>query len=139
MAQMANNAPAECKELTPECATEVFEKYKAELKAQNKSASHAQFGTMYVEAFPPDEVRIIAPSEFVESYAKEDRNKLIDFFRKDTGIVALRITTEVRENKSVLAQEQKIVLSKPEIYEAMAKKNPYLEQLKNGLNLQIEY
>jgi DNA polymerase-3 subunit gamma/tau len=139
MEQLANSGPKEVKILTPEIAFDVFEKFKASLKAQNRNAYHAQFSTMLVEAYPPDEVRIIAPTEFVEGYALEERNKMIDFFRQDTGILALRITTAVRVVESLLDQEQKVVLSKQEMYEAMAQKNPYLDQLKNNLNLQIEY
>ena len=139
MQSLANAKAAEAKELTNEFATEVFGKYKDLLKEQNKSVYHAQFNAMIVEALPPDEVRIVAPTDLAETYAKEERNKLIEFFRKETGIAALRITTEVREDKSFAQKEQTVVLSKQEMYEAMAKKNPNLDQLKNSLNLQIEY
>ena len=139
MQSLANAKAAEAKELTNEFATEVFGKYKDLLKEQNKSVYHAQFNAMIVEALPPDEVRIVAPTDLAETYAKEERNKLIEFFRKETGIAALRITTEVREDKSFAQKEQTVVLSKQEMYEAMAQKNPNLDQLKNSLNLQIEY
>jgi len=51
----------------------------------------------------------------------------------------VRITTEVREDKNVTAPEQQRVLSKSEIYDVMAQKNPALAKLKDGLNLQIDY
>ncbi len=137
--QLANNGPKEVKILTTEIALDAFEKFKDSLKEQNRNAYHAQFSTMFVEALPPDEVRVVAGSEFVEGYVLEERNKMIDFFRKLTGIAALRITTEVRIDTSIQKDEQKVVLSKQEMYEAMAQKNPYLDQLKNNLNLQIEY
>lgn len=137
--KLANSGPAEVKVLTTEIALDAFEKFKDSLKEQNRSAYYAQFSTMFVEALPPDEVRVVAGSEFVEGYVLEERNKMIDFFRKLTGITALRITTEVRIDTSIMNNEQKVVLSKQEMYEAMAQKNPYLDQLKNNLNLQIEY
>jgi DNA polymerase-3 subunit gamma/tau len=139
IAELVNSGPQEAKVLTPEMATEVFHKYRESLRAMNRSALYAQFISMAAEVLPPDEVRIVAPTDFAESYAKEERNKMIDFFRKETGILALRITTEIRLDESILKNEQKVILSKQEIYEEMAKKNPILDELKNGLNLQIEY
>lgn len=139
MEQLKAAATAEVRELTAEVAQSVFEKYRDQLKANNKSVYYAQFISMKVEALPPDEVRIITPSELADTYARDQRDALIDFFRAETGIMMLRITTEVREDKAIVAREQKLVLSKQEMYEAMARKNPYLEQLKNNLNLQIEY
>lgn len=139
MEQMINSGPKEVKVVTPEIAQEMFEKFKESLRAQNRNAYHAQFSSMYVEAYPPDEIRIIAPTEFVQGYALEERNNMIEFVRRETGIAVIRITTEIRVNADIQQQEQKIVLSKQEMYEAMAQKNPYLDQLKNDLNLQIEY
>ena len=136
---LANAVGAAQQELTLQIATEVFDKYRALLKEQNRSVYHAQFSSLSVEVLPPDEVRIVAPSDLADTYAREERNKLIDFFRAQTGITQLRITTEVREDKSVTDNERKVVLSKQEMYDAMAQKNPYLDQLKNNLNLQIEY
>lgn len=139
MEQMINSGPKEVKVVTPEIAHEMFEKFKDSLKAQNRNAYHAQFSSMYVEAYPPDEIRIIAPTEFVQGYALEERNNMIEFVRRETGIPVIRITIEVRVDADIQQQEKKVVLSKQEMYEAMAQKNPYLDQLKNNLNLQIEY
>lgn len=139
MEQMINSGPKEVKTVTPEIAQEMFEKFKESLRAQNRNAYHAQFSSMYVEAYPPDEIRIIAPTEFVQGYALEERNNMIEFVRRETGIAVIRITTEIRIDTSIQQQEQKRILSKPEMYETMAQKNPYLDQLKNNLNLQIEY
>ena len=125
-------------ELTQETATQVFEKYKDSLREQNRSVYHAQFGAMSVEAMPPDEVRFITPNDLTDAYVKELRNVLIEFFRLHTGIAALRITSEVRIDTTNQKPQEK-VLSKPEIYEAMAAKNPNLARLKDGLGMQIDY
>lgn len=124
--------------LTSELAEQVYEQYKKKLQAENKSVYHAQFTLMKVELLPQNEIRLIAPSDLTEEYAKDQRNQLIDFFREQAGAL-VRITTEVRENKDIAAMQQQKVLSKSEIYEVMAQKNPYLNKLKDGLNLQIDY
>ncbi|MEI8279114.1 MAG: DNA polymerase III subunit gamma/tau [Bacteroidota bacterium] len=134
-----SNAPAdEIPDLTQELAESVFEKYKQQLQAESKSVYHAQFSMMKVEAQQPDEVRIIAPSDLTETYAKEQRNQLIAFFREHMRIL-VRVTTEVREDPDVLAAQQTTVLSKAEVFEAMATKNPDLARLKESLNMQIDY
>lgn len=126
----------EKKELTDEVIQKVYEQYKQMLQAENKSVYHAQFSAMKVEMAAPDEVKIVAPNGLTEEYAKEQRNLLIDYFRKETGIM-VRVTTEVREDKT--AQDQPVVLSKTEVFEMMAQKNPDLLRLKEALNLQIDY
>lgn len=129
---------ADQKELTQELAMEVLEKYRQHLRDQKRSVYHAQFMAMSVEALPPDEIRFITPNDLTDAYVKELRDVLIDFFRTHTGVKALRITSEIRIDPSTIQPKEK-VLSKPEIYEAMAAKNPVLAQLKDALNLQIEY
>ena len=51
----------------------------------------------------------------------------------------IRVVTEVREDASAVATEQKIVLSKPEVLDAMISKNPELGRLRDAMGLQIEY
>lgn len=127
----------EKKELSDEVIQKVYEQYKQTLQAENKSVYHAQFSAMKAEMAAPDEVKIVAPNELTEEYAKEQRNLLIDYFRKETGIM-VRVTTEVREDKTA-QQDQPVVLSKTEVFEMMAQKNPDLLRLKEALNLQIDY
>jgi DNA polymerase-3 subunit gamma/tau len=131
-----SNAPK--KELSNEIVTEVFEQYKQKLQSENKSAYHAQFSTMKVEMLPNDEIRIVTPNDFSEEYAKKERNNLIDFFRAHTSVM-IRITTEVRKSEEDNMPPQEKILSKTEIYELMAQKNPNLAKLKDALNLQIDY
>ncbi len=126
------------KELSQELVNEVFEKYKQTLRDQNRSVYHAQFSGMTVEVPQPDEVRFITPNDLTDAYVKELRDVLIDFFRTHTGIAALRVTSEIRIDTSNLKPQEKI-LSRPEIYEVMAAKNPNLAKLKEGLNMQIDY
>lgn len=132
-------AQQEVKELTEEAVFNLFEEYKQGIQAANKSMLYAQLSVMKTEVHLPDEIRIITPTPFTDSYAKDQRNTLIDFFRERTGIM-VRVTTEMREDESMMAeQEENKVLSKPEILEAMIAKNPDLGLLRDALGLQIEY
>ncbi len=124
-------------ELTNELGQELFEKYKQEMKTADKSVIVAQFSLMHAEVYPPDEIRLITPGVLTDTYAKEQRGSLIDFCMNEAKI-RVRITTEIREDKS-MAAEQNRVLSKSEMYESMANMNPNLAKLKEGLGLQIEY
>ncbi len=129
----------EIRELTQELAQTVYNSYIQRLKDEKREVYYVQFSSMKIEANPPEEVRIIAHTNFSVEYIKEQRSFLIDFFRKETGIPTLRVTAEVREEPDAVAAETKVVLSKQEIYDVMASKNPNLAHLKDALNLQIEY
>ena len=128
----------EVKALTQESVQQIYDAYKQKIKDENKSMLHAQLCMMQVEAFPPDEVRVITPTDFTNTYAMDQRNALIEFYRSHTGIM-VRVTTEVREDQEISRQQQSTVLSKPEMLEAMIEKNPELGNLRDAMGLQIEY
>lgn len=138
-AAINNAAPVivEKKELTQQLVEEAYEQYKRRLQAENKSVYYAQFSAMKVELQQTDEVRLIAPNELTEEYAKEQRNSMIDFFTEQTGTL-VRITTEIRKTEDAPATE-KPVMSRNEIFDMMAGKNPSLKLLKDALHLQIDY
>lgn len=69
----AANQDKEQKILTLEVAEQLFEQYKQQLQATSKNVIHAQFSMMRLEVRPPDELRIISPSELTDTYAKEQR------------------------------------------------------------------
>lgn len=138
LAEAGNVQAAEIKELTLEAVNQLYEQYKQNAKANNKSMLHAQLSVMRTEVYPPDEIRIICPSVLSDEYAREQRNQLIEYFRANTGIM-VRVTTEVREDKDIVEQEQNRILSKPEMLEDMIKKNENLGILRDSLNLQIEF
>jgi len=132
------NQGKEQKELTAETALQLFEDYKKQLLAGAKNVIHAQFSLMRVEVRPPDEVRVISPSELSDTYAREQRTALIEFYRAATKMI-VRVTTEIQEDESVKAQQQQVVLSKSEMFDVMAQKNPQLARLKDALGMNIEY
>ena len=126
------------KVLTQEMAEALFEAYKKQLQAADKAAIYAQFSMMRIEVLPPDQINIICPSQLTDMYAREQRNVLIDFCSKETQMV-VRITTEIQEDEAVTAAQNNVVLSKSEIFDVMANKNPSLAKLKDALGMQIEY
>ncbi len=131
-------AVVEKKELTNALANEIFNFYLEELKAAGKGMVHAQFTLMRLEIYPPDEVRIIVPTELTETYAQNQRSYILDLFREKTNSL-IRITVELQVDEEVANSQKNMVLSKSQMYEAMATKNPYIAKLKDGLGMQIEY
>ncbi len=124
-------------EITFEVAADILEKYKAHLRAKDQSVILGQLALMKLEVYPPDEVRLISPGDLTDNYAKDQRGDLIDFFMKEARM-RIRVTTEVREDKS-LTEPANRVLSKNEMFEVMANRNPNLARLRDGMGLQIEY
>lgn len=128
----------EKKELTRDAVIAAFEKYKQQAQQENKTVLYVQMGLVQLEVLPPDEVCIVCPTDFAFTIANGQRDALIEYFRQETGVSVLRVTTTLKEDPE-MTSNQPTVLSRQEIFEAMAKKNPYLGQLKDGLNLQIDY
>lgn len=124
-------------EIEYEAAQSVFETFKEQLKAADKTMLYAQFKLVKFEVHPPDEIRIITPSELTDTYIKEMRNQIIDFYYT-TARMKVRLTTVIVEERTA-EDEGTRVLSKSEMFEAMAAVNPNLAKLRAGLGLQIEY
>lgn len=125
--------------LTLDECNELFEEYKRYLLSESKGTVHAQFMQMKLEFYPPDEIKIVSPVQLADMYAKESRSALLDYYRDKTKLL-VRITTDLREDDAAKAEQRKnTVLTKTEMYEAMAIKNPFVARLKESLNMQIEY
>ena len=134
-----DNVVARTHPLTLEECNELFEEYKRDLMAASKGTVFAQFTQMKLEFIAPDEIRLVSPSKITDMYAKEQRSQLLDFYRDRTRLL-VRITTELRETEEALAEQKRnTVLSKSEMFEAMAAKNPSVARLKEALGLQLEY
>ncbi len=125
-------------ELTQEVVEKIFSEYKEKAQKGNKSMLYAQLMLMTPEVKPPDEICFVVPTDLTNTYALNQRDELLEYFSNKTNI-RIRITTEIRLDENVEQTQQDIVLSKPEMLEAMINKNPNLGKLKDNLNLQIEY
>lgn len=127
----------EAKALCQEDAERMFTSFRDKAQQDSRGVIYAQLLMMQVECVADDEVRIVSPTTMTDSYAQNLRNELIEYFSKEAGR-NVRITTELREDEAAKSAIP-TVLSTKEMYEAMAAKNPLLAQLKDGLNLQLDY
>lgn len=126
------------KPITNELIQQLYEQYKENLRQERKSVYHSQFLRIPLEMVSTDEIRFIAPDEMAESFVMEQRNFLSEYFKEYTGAI-IRITTELRKEEGAENNPVEKVLSKQEIYDAMAAKNPQLSTLRNALNLHIDF
>lgn len=134
----AENQDSAHKSLSPERGLALFEEYKTIIQESGKSVIYSQLCMVRVEVNPPDEVKLISPSELTDMYSVNQKSSLIDFYREKTNM-NIRVKTDVQIDESAVASQIPKVLSKSEMYEAMAIKNPNLAYLKEGLGMQIEY
>lgn len=136
-----NNTTAvvvEKKDLTAGQIAHLYDLYKQKIQADGKMMVYAQLLMMDVELHPDNEVRLICPTVLADTYARAQQNDILEYYRKETGIL-VRVTIEIRLNEELEAQQQDKVLSKPEIFEEMAKRNPALAELKEKLGLQLDF
>jgi hypothetical protein len=125
------------KALCQEDAERIFYAYRDKAQQENRTVIYAQLLSVQVECVADDEVRFISATAMADSYVQNLRNELIEFFSKEAQR-NVRITTELREDEALKAAQPQ-VLSTKEMFEVMAQKNPLLAQLKDNLNLQLDY
>ena len=128
----------EKKELTAGQVDHLYDLYKQKIQADGKMMVYAQLLAMGVELHPDNEVRLVCPTILADTYARAQQNDILDFYRAETGIL-VRVTTEIRLNEELEAQQQTKVLSKPEIFDEMARRNPALAEMREKLGLQIDF
>lgn len=138
MMEVGNKEVTDSKSVTEEVIQNIYAEFKEKLRLENKSAYHAQFSRMSVELIDGQEVRFVAPDEITEVYVTQQRNVLSDFFQQKTNIL-LRITTEIRKSQNEEQVNETLILSKQEVFDLMANKNPNLAALKSALNMQIDF
>jgi len=123
--------------LTQEETDRMFEAYRESLKNEGRAVLYNQVMQMQAFCAAEDEIRLISSTEITDSYAQSLRNELMELFSKLFGR-QLRITTELQE-QAAPKEDQPKVLSKQELFNELNKRNPMLGQLRDGLNLQIDY
>ncbi len=126
----------EQKEVTAEMVEYIWTHYKNGIPV-NRSTYRASLTMMEVEFIAPDEVIIVCKDQFAQLNANNERNAVIDYFRKHSGF-PLRVRVELREDM-VLKEEVPKQLSKQDMLDEMVKKNPSLGKLKDALNMQIDW
>ncbi|MCB9045620.1 MAG: DNA polymerase III subunit gamma/tau [Chitinophagales bacterium] len=128
----------EKKELTEDVVMQLYEQFKKNMQAANKMMLYAQLTNIKPEFRKPDEVCLISPSVLTDTYAKEHRNEILEYYREQTGIM-VRVTTEIQEDEDIIAEQQTKVLSKQDMFDEMVAKNPDLGRLKDSLGLHLDY
>lgn len=129
----------EKKELTEELMLEIFNEYRQTKADDGRMMLHAQLGEIKVTLADADLVKLTSPTEFTDTYAREHRNEIQEFYMEKSGMV-VRVNTElvIDEAKDADSKQDK-VLSKQDMYMEMARKNPELEKLREALGLQLDY
>jgi DNA polymerase III subunit gamma/tau len=137
--QSAQNDTTEQKmtmsELTLEMVEQIFDTYKAQLKEENKSILYNAFSTVKIEMPEEGMLHLLSPNAITDNYAQSERSQLQELIKKETGLL-------VRISNSFVLQEVEAsekVMSKSEIFAAMAEKNPMLVHLKDALKMGLDY
>lgn len=124
--------------LTEATMYQVFERYLQHLLNEKRTLFYTQFSKMKLELIDGQEVHFITTDEMAESCVKEQRNFLLDYFKKETNVL-VRITSEIKEDPNEMLAGRETIMTKQEKYDAMVLKNPQLAELRSKLNLQIDF
>jgi DNA polymerase-3 subunit gamma/tau len=138
-AQNQHKEEEKCIALDNDMAQKLLEEFKAGLrKIPKELPAVAQMDEMEIKCISENELQFICNSEINETYGRKKSTGFRAFCQEKTGNKNLRITTFF-DQEAKKAEPKHKVLSKLEVFEAMAAKNPNLLLLKNALNLNVEY
>lgn len=129
----------ETKKLTAGQADHIFDLYKEKIQSGNKMMVYAQLLTMSVELHADNEVRLVCPTTLADTYARNQQDEILNFFRDTSRIKNVRVTIELRVNEEMEAEQKDKVLSRQEIFEEMAKRNPVLLDMTDKLGMQLDF
>jgi hypothetical protein len=120
--------------ITLEKLQAIIDQFKQQLKAENKSILYNTFNDATFESTTPGSLHITSTNSLSNSNIAEEKDKLQELILKETGHL-FRITNSFVESNDEPLEK---ALSKTEIFEQMAIKNPTLLALKDALRLGIE-
>jgi DNA polymerase-3 subunit gamma/tau len=114
-----------------------WKEYLESLRAQQKSALHTNLSVINMSVTGPEDITMDCPSTLAHTFANAERLTLIDYLQQQFGNKRLKVYIKLNE----LAPEKQVrtVMSKSEIFAAMVEKNPLLKELKDNLNLELDY
>lgn len=122
-------------DLTQEQVIGLFDRYREQIRQEQKSTQHAQFLMMQIELIEEGGIHLTSPTSITDMYAQTHRTELQDFIKKETGLL-LRITTSFTETEPEYKEKS---LSKGEIFNEMVEKNPALLKLRDVMKMGIDY
>lgn len=131
-------AAAQRTELNQAVADSLFNEFKEYIRVELKQIPLAsQMDMMSILFVSQNELQIVCVTEVNQIYANNQREIFMDFGKKKTGIPDLRIMVRLDESaKKEITIDRP--LSKLEIFENMARKNPAIRELRDSLNLQVD-
>lgn len=117
------------------------EKYFADFKAllrEKDILTAEQMEMMQVRFVSAEELELACTSRINQEYGKSGGALFREYCKEKTGTPNLRVKAVVAESAGTEMIREK-VLSRQEIYELLAEKNPALKMLKESLHLHVEF
>ncbi|MGC4056575.1 MAG: hypothetical protein QM743_00420 [Chitinophagaceae bacterium] len=121
--------------VTLELIERILFDYKETLIAQKKTILYTSYNTLKMEMPEPGTLHLISPNSIADSNIQAEKGTIQDLIKKETGLT-IRITNAYEETDE---GPKETALSKTDIFDEMAAKNPTLQYLKETLRLSIEY
>lgn len=114
---------------------QIIQGYQESLREAKQTILYSTYDAVRMEMPEPGTLHLVSPNALNDSNIQAEKSTLQELIRKETGLT-IRIT-----NAFELTDEEpkETALSKTDIFEEMAAKNPTLLQLKDALRLSIEY
>lgn len=138
--QQTNNAAQQqqsmrVEDLQLERLEQIINTHKESLRELKQTILYSTYDALRMEMPEPGTLHLVSPNQLNDSNIQAEKSTLQELIRKETGLT-IRIT-----NAFELTEEEpkETTMSKTDIFEEMATKNPTLLQLKDALRLSIEY
>lgn len=109
--------------------------YKESLREAKQTILYSTYDALRMEMPEPGTLHLVSPNGLNDSNIQAEKSTLQELIRKETGLT-IRITNAFEQSDE---EPKETALSKTDIFEEMAGKNPILLQLKDALRLSIEY
>lgn len=132
-ATQATEQKMQLSELTIEKVREIVGRYKEGLKQENKSILYNAFETVKME-LEDGTLHFISPNSITDSNVQAERSAIQNLIKSETGLL-LRIMNSYVETDE---EPKEKALSRTEIFNEMAAKNPTLLQLRDTLKLTLD-
>lgn len=113
----------------------IINNYKESLKELKQTILYSTYDAVRMEMPEAGTLHLVSPNGLNDSNIQQEKSTLQELIRKETGLT-IRITNAFELTED---EPKEAAMSKTDIFEEMATKNPTLLQLKDALRLSIEY
>jgi DNA polymerase-3 subunit gamma/tau len=136
-AHSQEQAEVQQKTLNQEVIEQLFAQFINSMRKQEQLSIATNLAQMKIMYEAPDFINLRCVSSINYHFAINQKDDLLEFFVKETGHRALRLTAAIDDSIKPVEPEKKYK-TKSELYQEMVAQNPLLKTLKDGLNLQLE-